>query len=175
MILDFFGAAEDLKGLPRRGWISKLGIGEPESVADHSYAVGLMSVVLSDVRGLDTAKVARMSLLHDLAESRVGDLTPGEMPEREKGELEDAAMGEILRALPEPARGRYGGAWEEFRASESREARLVHDVDKLEMALQAGIYSKRAAREKIEVFFESARSSVRDDQLKGMLDAITSR
>ena len=173
MIIDFFITAADLKSVPRQGWISKLGMKNPESVADHSYMTSLMSMVLSDISGLDTLKVVKMSLLHDIAESRTGDLMPGEVSESEKRRLENSAMDTILAELPEATRCDYRTVWDEFQADSTDEARFVHDVDKLEMALQAKIYSESSPKQ-VDIFYEYARSSIRSRCLQDILEKISS-
>jgi putative hydrolase of HD superfamily len=69
MLFDFFNIVAELKKIPRKGWKEKLGLENPESVADHSYLTAVMSMIISDLNGLNTQKVLKMSLLHDLAES----------------------------------------------------------------------------------------------------------
>ena len=69
MIEDFFQKVLELKNIPRQGWKEKLGINNPESVADHSYSTSVISMILSDLEGLNSEKIIRMALLHDLAES----------------------------------------------------------------------------------------------------------
>ena len=49
MNLDFFKTAANLKKIPRQGWIDKLSIDNPESVADHSYSMAIMSMLISDL------------------------------------------------------------------------------------------------------------------------------
>jgi 5'-deoxynucleotidase YfbR-like HD superfamily hydrolase len=78
-LLEFLRNAGDLKMIPRTGWV-QAGIKEPESVADHSFRMTLLAMVLSDQMGLDTEKVVRMALIHDLAESRTGDLPQARNP-----------------------------------------------------------------------------------------------
>jgi putative hydrolase of HD superfamily len=47
----------------------------PESVADHSYALSILSLSLADgTLNLNREKVLLMSLLHDLGESIIGDI-----------------------------------------------------------------------------------------------------
>ena len=69
MLEDFFKIVIDLKGIQRKGWKNKLALENVESVADHSYSMTLMAMILSDLQGLDTKKIMKMSLLHDLVES----------------------------------------------------------------------------------------------------------
>lgn len=133
--------AVSLKGVPRQGWIDKAGISRPESVADHSYGTALAAMAAGDALGMDTLRMVRMALLHDLAESITGDIVPGAVPAGEKAGIEGAAMAEILGGIPGPLRGAYGDAWAEFEEGRTAEAAMVRELDKIEMAAQAAAYS----------------------------------
>ena len=139
-IVDLLRDVGKLKRLTRTGWIES-GVCEPESVADHSYRTALLSMILADVDGLDTLVTMRMALIHDLAESRVGDLTPfaiEQTPEWE--EKERSAIHDILSRLPTMQAEFYGRIWKEYQEGETPEAKLVRSADKLEMLLQAREY-----------------------------------
>jgi len=84
MIEGFFQKVLELKNVPRQGWKEKLGIINPESVAEHSYSTAVISMILSDLEGLNTEKIIKMSLLHDLAESIIGDIIPDNIAKNEK-------------------------------------------------------------------------------------------
>jgi len=83
-MLDFFKTAANLKRIPRQGWIDKLSLNNPESVADHSYSMAVMSMVISDLGNYDSEKILKMVLLHDLSESYIGDYTPDQISKEEK-------------------------------------------------------------------------------------------
>ena len=139
-IIDFLHDVGKLKRLTRTGWIES-GVIKAESVADHSYRTTLLSMILSDLEGLNTLNVVRIALFHDLAESRVGDLTPLEKqqtPEWEKQET--IAIHEILSQLPKKQSEFYEQTWKEWREGLTPEAKLVKRADKLEMLLQAQEY-----------------------------------
>jgi len=140
MIGQFFQRVLELKNVPRQGWKEKLEIDNPESVADHSYSTSVMSMVLSDLDGLDTEKIIKMALLHDLSESIIGDITPDKMLKNEKIKKENFAMKQILKNLPNKIAAQYFEIWCEYQKNSSQEAELLHDVDKLEMAFQAKFY-----------------------------------
>src|SRR5713226_9513959 len=74
-LLAFFRAAGGLKRLPRQGWVDR-GIPAPESVADHSFRAALMALVLGSAAGLDTARLVKLVIVHDLPEALAGDATP---------------------------------------------------------------------------------------------------
>ena len=133
----------DLKNIQRTGWKKNLGLKNGESVADHSFSMALMSMILADMHHLDTNKILRMVLLHDLAESKTGDLTPDEISKQEKIEIENEMMKKILNSLPDELKNEYQKIWFEYQTKESEESVFVHEVDKLEMAFQAIEYLKK--------------------------------
>jgi len=150
-LIEFLRKVGDLKRIPRTGWV-QAGIKEPESVADHSFRTALLAMVLSDQMGLDTEKVVRMALIHDLAESKTGDLTPSQKP-NDHSENESNAMAGILSLLPEGLETRYMGLWEEYETKETPEARLVHNADRIEMLVQALEYEDGAVN--LEQFWDT--------------------
>ena len=58
MILDFFKTVVNLKNISRQGWIDKLSLEHPESVADHSYSMAIMGMVISDLENYDSEKMS---------------------------------------------------------------------------------------------------------------------
>lgn len=166
MILDFFHTAANLKKIPRQGWIDKLSIDNPESVADHTFSMALMGMIFSDLENYNTEKILKIILLHDLAESITGDITPEQISKEEKTVLENNVMKKILMDLPIALQTQYGILWEEYQSNNSKEAKIVHQLDRLEMALQAKIYSKEEhSKEKLNSFFNSARNEINDPTL----------
>ena len=164
-LVDAFAAARGLKTLPRAGWVQR-GVRAPESVADHSFRVALMTLLCAPACGenLDRDRALRMALVHDLAECVVGDITPRDgVSEEAKARMEREAMEGLTRAL-----GRAGddvrALWEEYEGGVTAEARLVKDMDKLEMILQAQEYESEGdagASGRLEEFFESTRGRYR--------------
>ena len=172
MISNFFFQIANLKNIQRTGWKTKLHISNPESVADHSYMMTVMAMIMSDIKNLNTEKIIKMSLLHDWAESKIGDFMPDEIEPDKKIALEENAMNEILGILPHSIKDDYSTIWNEYQDMISSESKLVHEIDKLEMALQAKIYEKEADPEKIKLFVTSAVEQVLDNDLKKILSEI---
>ena len=129
-----------LKHVKRAGWSSRAKISNPESVADHSFSMCAISMALSDLLGLNTERVMKMAILHDLPESIIGDFVPGEVTKKQKRSDESNAIEIILRSFSPCIRSDYRRVWEEYLSNKTDIARLVHTVDKLEMALQARRY-----------------------------------
>jgi putative hydrolases of HD superfamily len=169
MISEFFFQIAGLKKLPRSGWKIKAGLNNSESVAEHSYVMSVMAMVLSDLKSLNSEKVIKMSILHDWAESKIGDFMPDEIGYEKKSELENYAMTEILESLPQTIQSDYQNIWDEFLVRDTPESRLVHELDKLEMALQAKIYEKDVDPEKVKPFIISAVEQIIDPDLKKIL------
>jgi len=173
MILDFFKTAANLKKISRQGWIDKLSISDPESVADHSYSMAVIGMVISDLENYNSEKIIKMVLLHDLAESKIGDYTPEQLNKEKKNELENNAFNEIIKNLPDLIKSQYLQIWQEYQENTSQESKLVHQIDKLEMVLQAKIYKKGGhSQEKLESFFESAKTDITDPKLKELFTKI---
>ena len=174
MLFNFFNIVSELKKIPRRGWKEKLGLQNPESVADHSYITTIMAMVISDLNGLDTQKILKMSLLHDLAESITGDLMPEEISKKDKAELENQTISDIFAELPTNLADEYLKIWREYQEGISKEAQLVHEIDRLEMALQARKYRSEGVPEnKLETFFLSARKDIKSKDILKILDEIS--
>ena len=172
MILDFLKIAVNLKTIPRQGWIEKLSIKNPESVAEHTYSMSIIGMILSDSQEYNTEKILKMILLHDLAESITGDLTP-EQKSKEKMVLENKTFEKILTYLPENLQEQYYQLWNEYQTNDSNEANFVHQIDKLEMVLQAKIYSKQIkSYDDLIPFFDSAQHEIKDPNLLKLLKEI---
>ncbi|MEO9295161.1 MAG: HD domain-containing protein [Nitrososphaera sp.] len=157
----FLDAVLALKTVRRAGWVAKAGIKDAESVADHTFSMCAIGMALSDIMGLDTERAIRMILLHDLAESVVGDYMPGQVAAEKKMQQESEAMKSILACLPPKVRADYQKVWQEFLAGKSRTARFVHRLDRLEMALQARKYGNDGHDKKLLAqFLQSAQKVV---------------
>ena len=74
-----------------------------------------MSMIYSDLHELDTEKIIKMALLHDLAESITGDLTPDKIPKKSKREKENLAMKQILSNIPNKISKSYYKIWDEYQ------------------------------------------------------------
>jgi putative hydrolase of HD superfamily len=124
-------------------------------------------MVISDLENYNSEKILKMTLLHDLAESKIGDYTPNQISKENKIKIENKAYGEIINALPDAIKLQYAQIWEEYQMQESPESKIVHQIDKLEMVLQAKMYQKEgSSKEAIESFFKSAENEITHPKLK---------
>jgi putative hydrolase of HD superfamily len=139
-ILDFLRVAEALKVNTRSAHTSA---GTPESVAEHTWRLCLMAMVLSpSVPGIDFARLVRICIVHDLGEAIGGDIPAPEQARRADGGGEAKAAGErrdlvqLVSPLPAMRRDEILALWDEYEAAQSAEARLAKALDKLETILQ---------------------------------------
>lgn len=151
--------AAQLKRIPRMGWVIRgapLG-GQPENVAAHSYGVVFLTLLLLDSATPDLNRdlTLRMAIVHDLAESLIGDL-PRPLrrfiSDESKHAAEYAALNEILADAPNAESLR--SAWESYHEGSSAEAQLVKDADRLDMMIQAYLY-EQAGQRNLEDFWQS--------------------
>ena len=111
-----------------------------------------------------------MALLHDLAESITGDIIPGNITKNEKVRKENIAIKQILKNLPDKIAKPYFEIWNEYQKNSSQESRLLHDIDKLEMAFQAKFYQNNGIpKEKLQTFFNTAKKEIKSKNLRNIL------
>jgi putative hydrolases of HD superfamily len=163
VVLHLLSQTNALKQLPRTGWLFA-GIGNVESIADHTCVAGLLSIFLANLinqepgaHGLDTpintGRLVQIVLLHDLAECLVTDLprrTADLMTKAVKHEIEAHALDQILLGLP--GSEELKGLWEDYNQGLSAEGKLARDVDKLELAYQTLCY-ERLGNQNLEEFW----------------------
>ncbi|EER22871.1 hypothetical protein D8B26_004441 [Coccidioides posadasii str. Silveira] len=146
----FFHLLERLKTTKREGW-RRFDINHGESISDHMYRMAIMTMLAppSLARKLNIPHCTKMALIHDMAESVVGDITPvdTEVTKAEKARREAEVMEYISKTL---LGGVYGGSagekmqaiFQEYEDNETLEAKFVHDIDKMELLLQAIEYER---------------------------------
>lgn len=97
---------------------------------------------------LDLARCTQMALIHDMAESLVGDITPVDgVNKPEKSRRESETMDYISRGLLGKVEGGAAGerikaVWQEYEDGVTMESKFVHDVDKIELLLQMVEYER---------------------------------
>ncbi|WRT65169.1 uncharacterized protein IL334_002112 [Kwoniella shivajii] len=158
--LAFLHLLEQLKVQKRSGWIRE-GVKEAESISDHMCRMALMAMMIPQdpTNPLDIPRCVMMALVHDLAEAHVGDITPVEgVPVHVKHQLEEQAMDSFLNEMlggegNKDARRRFRSLWDEYETRETPESKLVKDLDRLELALQAVEYERSQDIRTLSPFF----------------------
>ncbi len=143
-IIELYFELNQLKNIYRTGYLDRgLSKEKCESVADHSLSVALLSLIIADehFQELDTGKIVKIAIIHDVPEVYIGDLTPFEILPEEKTILEYKAFERIFSKMRNY--DYYLSLFKEYKNQSSKEAVLVYQVDKLERFMQAKIYEKR--------------------------------
>jgi putative hydrolase of HD superfamily len=86
-----------------------------------------------------------------------------------KYQSEKESISRIFRKIPNGQI--YLLLWEEFEIGESPEAKLIRQIDKLEMACQAGIYEHQLDLD-LEDFFKSAGKILELDELQKIFEEL---
>ncbi|MGZ3418102.1 MAG: HD domain-containing protein [Polyangiales bacterium] len=142
-IVDTVLALDPLSDLPRTGWLLR-GVRPCESLADHSYGVALVTMLLVDAlraegTTIDGERALRMALLHDAPEAKTGDVP---MPQKTPGMT--AALhqleSEVVAALLPSSLQEH---WRAAEAGDSIEARVVKAADKVQMMAKALVYERQ--------------------------------
>ena len=123
-------------------------------------------------------RLLKLALLHDLEEAITGDLTPQDKESRGENVVKTqkiSAREQLLSYFPQENQRAYRDLWSELENEKSKEAQLVHELDKLEMALQANEYARGGIEAtKLKEFYESSMAVIKDPKLKRLLEEISS-
>ncbi|XP_026854563.1 HD domain-containing protein 2 [Electrophorus electricus] len=154
-MLQFLKLVGQLKQVPRKGWVYR-HVKHPESVSDHMYRMSVMALTIQD-RGVNKERCMKLALVHDLAECIVGDIAPADnISKAEKHRREKEAMVHITGLLSEDLHKELYQLWEEYETQSSPEAKLVKELDQLEMILQAHEYEElEGTPGRLQEFFSS--------------------
>jgi putative hydrolase of HD superfamily len=172
-LIGVYFAINHLKHLYRQGWlIQGISPEKCESVADHSFGVAILAMILADSEypTLDQTKLLKMALIHDIGEIDPGDIIPhGNINNKEKYILERDT---IIRVFGQLGFGEiYVDIWEEFETGKSPEAQFIRQIDKLEMVFQASIY-EHLEYGSLEEFYYSVETTIVDQSLRLLLEEL---
>jgi putative hydrolase of HD superfamily len=144
-VVKFAYETGQLKRLPRAGWLLA-GVRDPESVAEHSFRVGVLAYIIAALEGADPDRAAVLGLFHDLPETRIGDVPsvgrpyvttapPHDVAADQVAELPDLLATHIVALIDEHESAKTAAATPESRCS--------RDADKLDCLLQAREYQSQ--------------------------------
>lgn len=128
-LLEILKVAEKLKCNTRHSYTSS---GRHESVAEHSWRITLMAMLLEDdFPEVDIEKVMKMCVIHDLGEAFTGDIPAFDKTDADT-ENEDAIFDNWVNGFSEPTRSKWQSLLQEMNALETTEAKLYKALDKVE-------------------------------------------
>lgn len=134
-VLEFLRSAGRLKTTYRSAWTAD---GRPESVAQHTWRLCLMAIVLADsYPDVEAGRLLKLCVVHDLGEAIHGDVPAVDQhPDDDRAAREREDLLQLLRPLPEAAADEILELWDEYEEASTPEARLAKALDKIETILQ---------------------------------------
>lgn len=132
-MLHILSVAEKLKCNTRHCYTSS---GRHESVAEHSWRIALMAMLLMpEFPEADMNKVIRMCLIHDLGEAFTGDIPTFDKTEADSLREEDL-LDAWVHTLPEATSAEFAQLLAEMNAMQTLEAKIYKALDKMEAVIQ---------------------------------------
>lgn len=175
-MLDTLIELQRLKRLDRTGWTLRGLPNGTESVAAHTFGVAITAMFLADeikARGLslDSERVLRMALLHDWAETRVGDMprtATTYFGSAARKSAEAKAFADIVRGVG-GGETAYASLHEDYEERNSVESRVVKAADIIDLLIEAYAL-ERAGAKGLDEFWEVAHEP--DFQLPPIADEV---
>ena len=143
-VIEFYVLCNKLKDVVRTGWKNwNVKRERVESIAEHIYgtqmlAIGMWSEYQYDI---DLKKVLSMLAIHELEETKIGDLTIFDIDRETKNQLGHKAIEEILKNLLQGETIKQ--LILEFDERQTKEAQFAFFCDKLEADLQCKLYDEQ--------------------------------
>jgi putative hydrolases of HD superfamily len=199
-LIEFFLKAGEVKRLKQRGFALR-GLEDAARLGGHSFRETLMGWALarSSDSSLDTNRIIKLSLVHDLCAGYAGDITPYEpilwdnndknekqifekwvrLSKEEKQRFYDAqrakeheSLHELTAYLPKNLLTEVESLWTEYEQGLTREGRFVQQVDMLENFLQSLEYWKQDKSFPIEAWWHQIKELISDPFLVEFLKAL---
>ena len=139
-ILEVIKLGEKLKSEMRHSWLSN---GRRESVAEHTWRVSLMAMLIEPFlnRAVDSARLLKMIIVHDLVEAEATDIPAFDtMNNAELKKQKQINEIKAIEKIRDTLQGNLGedvyNLWMEFEHKETFEAKVANALDKLEAQIQ---------------------------------------
>jgi putative hydrolase of HD superfamily len=163
-LLKFFLETEKLKEMPRTGWVLA-GIENPETVAEHSLSLSIISFLLAEKKNLKPKRAIQTALFHELCERYAGDLTPflyyphlpkddlerqkvlmkwARLCQKEKKKIgkikfkkEKTALLKLTKFLKSNLRDAILSSWSDYEKGISKEGKFVRQLNRIDTLIQS--------------------------------------
>jgi len=200
-ILNFLIEVNKLKTMPRLGWVF-MQLKKPETVAEHSFRMAILSWFLAEKKGLNVKRAIKISLTHDLCEVFAGDITailyrPELLKEKDlkrrkkiqmkwsrlsasdkkqigkkKFNIEKKAFLKLTKFLPVNLKKNLFSYWLDYEKGISKEGRFVREINSIETLIQSIEYFGNKEKVGGTTWWESTEEIVEDPLLLKFLEVI---
>lgn len=123
-LLAFLRRSEALKATLRSG---RTSADRRESTAEHTWRLALAALLVGSLLPeIDTDRLIRICLIHDLGEALTGDVpAPEQTAGEERAERERRAVENLARGLPTPLRRQVLDLWREYATASTDRKSVV--------------------------------------------------
>lgn len=198
-LINFFIKVGKIKRMKQRGLVFR-GVKDPVTVAAHSFREALMGWVLNEAEEikLNTKKILKIVLLHDLCAGYAGDITPYKpfLPKKrkpkkelfkrwvrfskkekekfflEKHKREWKAIKELTSELPENLKKEMRNLWSEYERGSTKEGRFIQQLDMLENLFQALEYWKEDKNFPIRPWWDQMKELIDNPLLLNLMEEL---
>lgn len=179
-IVDLLLKTGKLKNIKRAGWVREK-FPDPESVAEHTFRVCFLALILAEDLKLERSRLLEMALLHDIEEFSTFD------PVTQRGSENVANHDHVLekkvvRELFSPLKkaDEYYKIWEEHIPQSNpgapRISSILYQIGKIATAWQALEYElARENPKKLDEWWKNAKVYVKEPLLVELLKALEKR
>lgn len=176
-LVKFLLEAGKLKSIERSGWVRE-GMPSPETVAEHSWRVALLAMILGDELGVDKNKLIKMALIHDLEEAETHDPVVQRGANQVGNHQRDEEELILKRMISETiGADEVFTLWEEQAVENSsgatKEAIILYELGKIATAWQALEYELAGADpKKLDEFWENAHTHIKEPKILELLNEL---
>lgn len=169
-----------LKSIKRSGWVRE-EMPDPESVAEHTFRVSFLVLLLGEELKVSTEKLLKMAIVHDIEEAVIGD------PVTQRGakgvlkrdyKKEKQVVRDLVSTAPNPSE--LYKLWEDHllqnRPGASRDASILYQIGKIATVWQALEYELDGAEPgKLDEFWENAKTHIKEPLLVELFNSLESK
>ncbi len=130
------------------------------NLAEHHFRMFWIAMIIAaNEPGVDTGKIAKMVLVHDIAESRTGDVDY--LARQYVDRNEQLALEDMLDQTS--IKDEFYALWDEYERKESLEAQIVKDADNLDVDFE--LYEQGIRGSKLREYWQDNREYVAENKL----------
>lgn len=156
------------KSLPRTGW-HRMGIKNPESMADHSALSGQIAYIIALMEGADANRACTLALFKDTGKIRSSDQNWISRLYSSKEDAEEKAFNEQIENLQ--IKDNFKKIFEETKEENTKESIIARDADYLDLAIQAKYYASNGNKSAL-LYLESVKDVFKTESAKQIFSMI---
>ncbi len=177
---DFLLKVGKLKSIKRSGWVRE-GMPDPESIAEHSFRVAFLVLLLGKELDIPVDRALKMALVHDIEEVETNDpiTQRGEEQVKEHDEkIEKEAVKSLFSDIPNSEE--MYQLWEahlpENKSERTKESDILYQIGKLATCWQSLEYELQGADpKKLDEFWVNAKMHIKHPVIKKWLEDLESQ